>query len=205
MGRRSRKPRPAAARERAGGGGQQAPGGAARERASGGGGQRATRSAARERASGAGGRRMSRSEARNAAVRAQLRPYAPDERPPALRVAVAVAALLGLGNLVAFAAGMEVGGQKPDPFGVVLISVLMLVAAAGMWHKRYWAVLGFEALLAITVIWASLSLLVAGNLAAVAVCVAIIGLGGWLFWKLVRVMSRIQVPRPGDGRRPGIG
>jgi hypothetical protein len=148
---------------------------------------------------------VSRSEARNAAVRAQLRPYAEDERPAALRVAVALAALLGVGNLVAFAAGMEVSGQEPDAFGVVLISVLLLVAAAGMWRKRYWAVLGFEALVGVTVVWASLSLLVAGNLAAVAVCVAIIGLGGWLFWKLVRVMSRIQVPRPGDGRRAGIG
>jgi hypothetical protein len=157
------------------------------------------------RAAGAEPQRVSRSEARNAAVRAQLRPFAEDERPAALLVAVAVAALLGVGNLIAFAAGMEVRGQKPDAFGVVLISALLLVAAAGMWRKRYWAVLGFEALLGVTVVWASLSLLVAGNLAAVAVCLAIIGLGGWLFWKLVRVMSRIQVPRPGDGRRPGIG
>ena len=31
--------------------------------------------------------------------------------------------------------------------------------------------------------------------------VAIVGLGGWLFWKLVRVMARIQMPRP----RPGGG
>jgi hypothetical protein len=137
-------------------------------------------------------------------VRAGLGPFAENERPVALRVAVAVAAALGVGNLVAYAAGMEVGGQKPDAFGVVLISVLLLVAAAGMWRKRYWAVLGFEALLGITVVWASLSLLLAGNLAAVAVCVAIIGLGGWLFWKLVRVMSRIQVPRPGGGHGTGI-
>jgi hypothetical protein len=72
-----------------------------------------------------------------------------------------------------------------------------------MWHRRYWAVLGFEALLGITVAIAALSLLVASNLAAVALCVVIIGLGGWLFWKLVRVMARLQAPerRPRDAVR----
>jgi hypothetical protein len=148
--------------------------------------------------------RRSRGEARNAEVRAQLRPLADDERPTALRVAVALAALLGVGNLVAFAAGLEVGGERPAFFGVALLSVLLLVAAGGMWRKRYWAVLGFQALVGITVVWAALALLVAGNLAAVAVSVAIVALGGWLFWKLVRVMSRIQVPRPANGREPGI-
>jgi hypothetical protein len=64
-------------------------------------------------------------------------------------------------------------------------------------------VLGFEALLGITVAIAALSLLVASNLAAVALCVVIIGLGGWLFWKLVRVMARLQAPerRPRDAVR----
>jgi hypothetical protein len=72
-----------------------------------------------------------------------------------------------------------------------------------MWHHRYWAVLGFEALLGITVAIAALSLLVASNLAAVALCVVTIGLGGWLFWKLVRVMARLQAPerRPRDAVR----
>ena len=31
-------------------------------------------------------------------------------------------------------------------------------------------------------------------------CLLAIGLGGWLFWKLVRVMGRIQA---GDGDRRG--
>jgi hypothetical protein len=71
----------------------------------------------------------------------------------------------------------------------------MLLAAVGMWQRRYWAVLGFEALLAITITLAALALLVASNLAAVALCLAILGAGGWLFWKLIRVMGRIQTPR----------
>jgi hypothetical protein len=69
------------------------------------------------------------------------------------------------------------------------------MAAVGMWLKRYWAVLGFQALLGITIAFAGLSLLVASNAAAIVLCLAIIGLGGWLFWKLVRVMGRLQAPR----------
>jgi hypothetical protein len=86
---------------------------------------------------------------------------------------------------------------------VILFAALMAGAAWGMWHHRYWAVLGFEALLGITVAIAALSLLVASNVAAVALCVVIIGLGGWLFWKLVRVMARLQAPerRPRDAVR----
>jgi hypothetical protein len=36
---------------------------------------------------------------------------------------------------------------------------------------------------------------VASNLAAVGLCLAILALGGWLFWKLIRVMSRLQAPQ----------
>ena len=43
-----------------------------------------------------------------------------------------------------------------------------------------------------------------GNVVAVVVSLVIVGLGGWLFWKLVRIMARIQMPRaggPGQGSR----
>jgi hypothetical protein len=148
-------------------------------------------------------RGYARSEARNAEVRARLEPLAPDEHPPALVVAVVLAATLAVGNLAAFAAGVEVQGKQPGVVGVVLFAGLMLGAAWGMWRGRHWAVLGFEALLGITVAIAALSLLVASNVAAVVLCVAIIGLGGWLFWKLIRVMARLQAPerRPRDAVR----
>jgi hypothetical protein len=70
----------------------------------------------------------------------------------------------------------------------------MLAAAWGMWNLKYWAVLGFQALLAVTIIIAALSLAVASNLAAVALCLAIVVPGSWLFWKLVRVLARLQMP-----------
>ena len=115
-----------------------------------------------------------------------------------LVVASVAAALLAVANLVGLAAGLHVEGRRPSAFGVVLFAALMLAAAWGMWNRRYWAILGFEALLGITLIIAALSLLVASNVAAVVLCVAILALGGWLFWKLVRVMGRLQAPQ----RRP---
>ncbi len=64
--------------------------------------------------------------------------------------------------------------------------------ALGMYRRRYWAVLGFEALLAFQIIVTSLALVVASTMLAAGLCVLSIVLGGWLFWKLVRVMGRIQ-------------
>jgi hypothetical protein len=140
-------------------------------------------------------RGYARAEERNARVRATLTPLQPGERPPALVVAVALAAVLAVVNVAAWAAGLDVDGQRPGALGVLLFAGLMLAAAVGMWRRRYWAVLGFEALLGITLAVAALSALVASNVAAVLVCGAILALGGWLFWKLVRVMGRLQAPQ----------
>jgi hypothetical protein len=140
-------------------------------------------------------RGYARAEARNAEARAKLTPLEPGERPPALVVACVVAALLAVANLVALVAGLDVRGQEPGAPGVVLFAGLMLVAAVGMWQQRYWAVLGFQAILAITIVLSALALLVASNLEAVVLCLAILAAGGWLFWKLIRVMARIQAPR----------
>jgi hypothetical protein len=71
-----------------------------------------------------------------------------------------------------------------------------------MYQRRYWAVLWFEALLAFQVIVTSLALVVASTLKAAAICLVAIGLGGWLFWKLVRVMGRIQAAERGSGDDP---
>jgi hypothetical protein len=139
-------------------------------------------------------RGYARSEERNEALRAGLTPLAPGERPLALTVAAVLSAVLAIGNLAAFALGVEVDGRRPGALGVLLFGGLMLAAAWGLWHRRYWAVLGFEALLGITLAFAALSLMVASNVAALVLCVAILAGGGWLFWKLIRVMGRLQAP-----------
>jgi hypothetical protein len=136
-----------------------------------------------------------RGEAANEAARAELAPLRPGEHPPALVAAVVVAAALGIANVVLWAAGTDVRGTSPSGAGAIAFAVLMLAAAWGMWSLRYWAVLGFQALLAVTIIIAALSLAVASNLLAVALCLVIIVPGSWLFWKLVRVLARLQMPQ----------
>jgi hypothetical protein len=138
------------------------------------------------------------SEERNAAVRADLEPLAPGERPGAVTVAAIAALLIALGNVGLLLAGVELRGQKTSSGGAILFAVLMLGAAYGLWRARYWAVLGFEALLGLALVYAVASLVFASNLVGVAICVAILAGAGWLFWKLIRAMARIQMPeRPG--------
>jgi hypothetical protein len=140
---------------------------------------------------------LSRSERKNAAVRATLQPYRSGERPWSIRMAVLVAFLIGAGDLVDVLVGGKIGfgGTHPAKGGVILFSVLMLVCAAGMWRMRYWAVLGFQAILAFVVLFFSLALIRASNVAGVIIAVLVVGGGGFLFYKLVRVLSRLQMPR----------
>jgi hypothetical protein len=142
-------------------------------------------------------RGYARGEERDAAVRATLTPLGPGEHPPALKVAIAVAIGLALANIVALAAGADVPGRGSSAGGLVFIA-LMLLAAWGMWRQRYWAVLGFATLMALITVAFSLLLLIASNVLAVVVCLAFALSAGWLFWKLIRVMARLQAPpRPG--------
>jgi hypothetical protein len=139
-------------------------------------------------------RGYARGAERDAAIRATLEPLAPGEHPPALKAAIAVALLLALSNVVAFALGADVPGSSSRPGGLLFVAV-MLLAAWGMWRQRYWAVLGFATLMALIAVVFALLLLVASNLLAVVLCVAFAVSAGWLFWKLIRVMARLQAPQ----------
>jgi hypothetical protein len=77
---------------------------------------------------------------------------------------------------------------------VALFSVIMLVCAIGMWQRRYWALLGFEALLAIVILAFCFVLLTAVDVLRGVIALVVIGGGGLLFFKLVRVLSRLQMP-----------
>ncbi|HUA44025.1 MAG TPA: hypothetical protein VMA77_02280 [Solirubrobacteraceae bacterium] len=140
----------------------------------------------------------SRSEARNAAVRATLTPLAPGERPWPLKVATLIALLIGASDLVAVLVNgkFDVGGAHAGASGVILFSAVMLVCAWGMWQRRYWAVLGFQAILVFVILFFSLLLMRAANLLAVVASVLVVGGSGYLFFKLVRVLSRLQMPTP---------
>lgn len=140
---------------------------------------------------------VSRSEQRNAAVRATLTPLRPDERPWVIAVGAFLAAASGLVQLGLFLAGtkLKTTGVQASAGQTIVFAVLMLICAWGMWTMRYWAVLGFMALLAILLTFAAAALIKASSLVGLAVAVAILALGGFLFYKLVRVLSRIQMPR----------
>lgn len=135
-----------------------------------------------------------RYQERNAAVRATLTPLAPGERPRAVTVAAALAALSAIGNLIAYLAGAKIAGKHPATSGIIGFSGLMLIFAVGMWRLRYWAVLGFMGLLAVIATIFTLLLLKASNLLGFLVPPVIIVGAGYLFMKLVRVLSRIQMP-----------
>ena len=139
--------------------------------------------------------RAARSEAKNAAVRAQLEPLAPGERPTAVTVGAVVAAILAVGNIVLYLFGVEVSGEKPTVSGIAGPTLIMAACAFGMWRAKYWAVLGMEALLGLLIIIFALLLATAENLQSVAIALAVILSAGTLFWKLVKGMARIQMPQ----------
>ena len=138
--------------------------------------------------------RPSRSEAKNAAARAQLEPLEPGERPTAVTVGAVVAGILAVGNIVLYAFGVKVSGQKPSVSGIAGPTLIMAACCWGMWRAKYWAVLGMEALLGLLIIIFALLLATAENLQSVLIAVAVILAAGTLFWKLVKGMARIQMP-----------
>ena len=180
MGRRSRKARPGTERPR----GEAAP----------------------PEEAPAGEDRMARGYARgrqrDEAVRANLRPLAPGERPLAVTIGALLALAVAIANLVLFLAGWEVQGQDPQLGGTLVVCAVFLLAAYGMWRVRYWAVIGFEVLLGVLIVSAALSLMLASNLSGALLSVAVIAVAGPLFWFLIRAMARIQMPeRPGAAGR----
>jgi len=130
----------------------------------------------------------SRSKAKADAIRAELQPLGPDERPLGLKLAIALALVLGGANVIAtLAAGAY-------PFAV-LTAVVTGALVAGLWQRQYTAILLFQALLALTIIVSALALMFAGNLLGVLLCVGLIVACAPVFWLLIRVMARLQVPR----------
>jgi thiamine-phosphate pyrophosphorylase len=139
-------------------------------------------------------RYRARTEAQNAAARARLEPLAPGERPWPLRLASTLALLAAAINLFAFLAGVKVQGSRLPAGELVPFVFVMLVLAGGMWRRSAAALLAFMALLTLIIVLFSLFLVEASNLLGVVVPLLFIVGGGFLFWKLVRVLGRIQGP-----------
>jgi hypothetical protein len=133
-------------------------------------------------------RGYARSRQRAEATRASLTPLG-DERPLGLKLAVALAVVIALANLVAVA----VSGGDRAPAGIAFAAI-MLVAAAAMWARRYLAIIAFEALLAVSIMYAALSLAFASNARAAVLAALVIVVCSPVFWLLIRVMARLRVP-----------
>ena len=140
-----------------------------------------------------------RSEERNAEARARLEPLAAGERPTAVTVGAAVSALLAIVftvSAVLAAAGVEVGGRVPEPVPIAFFAAVLWLMAWGMYRARYWAVLGFQMILVLTMLASALGLVqVATVLQALGTTVLLLG-SGLLFYFLIRAMARIQMPEP---------
>lgn len=145
-----------------------------------------------DRTRGRGGSRYARSRERDAEVRAQLEPLGTGERPTAVTVAAIVAAVLAIANVVAVFVGADVGSSAAS-FTVVSTG-LLVAASAGMWYARYWAVLGFQVILAFQILILAIAVVRVEKWWVGLIVLVLIGLGGLLFWKLVKAMARIQMP-----------
>jgi hypothetical protein len=143
--------------------------------------------------------RYARGRARDAEVREGLEPLAPGERPGAVTVAALVAFAFAIANVIAYAVGGDLSSDEGNPaFFMVTTTTILAVAGIGMLRAKYWAVLGYQVILALQVIVFSLALTRVEKWWLAIVLVAAVGLLGWLFWKLVRAMARLQMPE----RRP---
>ncbi len=156
--------------------------------------KRAERRKRKARATGRRAEVAARYEERNRAARETLEPLAPQERPGVVTAGAVISGLVAISVVVAYALGATVNGDRPHLLQVIIPALLMGVMAVGMWRVRYWAVLGFQAILALLILGATLGLVSAGGLAPLIGNVALIGIAGTLFYLMIRAMARIQMP-----------
>jgi hypothetical protein len=144
-------------------------------------------------------RGYARGRAKDEAARAALKPLGQDERPLQVTIAAVLAFALGAGNLISWVVGVEIQGEQPALLGIAIYSGLMFTVAYGCFRMRYWGVLGMEAVLALALVIFGVLLTRAESVVALLIALAVIAGAGTLFWKLVKVMARIQMPeRPGQ-------
>ncbi len=135
-----------------------------------------------------------RSEAKNQAAREQLEPLAENERPLVVTVGAIIAGLIAVSVVIAYLAGAKVNGARPAVIQVVTPALLMGMASIGMWRARYWAVLGFEVVLALLILSAAVGLIAATSAVQVVGDLVLIAAAGALFYFMIKAMARIQMP-----------
>ena len=147
----------------------------------------AERDAARGEPSGMQ-RGYARGRARDEAIRAGLTPLGPDERPLGLVLAIGVVLLICGANAI-------LAATEEHYLYAAVFAIGGLALAGGLWARIYLVVVLVEALLALAIVFAALSLLFAGTILAAVAALAVIGVSGPVFWLLIRVMARLQGPQ----------
>ncbi|HEX7060197.1 MAG TPA: hypothetical protein VF176_10140 [Solirubrobacterales bacterium] len=143
-------------------------------------------------------RGYARAEERNRAVREALEPLDAGERPLVVTIGAVLSGLLALSILAGYVAGVEVNGEQPRLAQALAPALLMGIMAWGMWHARYWAVLGFQLILVFLIFSAVFGLAVqAASLAEVAATLGLLAVSGSFFYFMVKAMARIQMPKRG--------
>ena len=140
-------------------------------------------------------RGYAKAEQRNQEAREALEPLAEGERPTVVTIGAVVAALISLSIVIGYATGVEVNGEQPRLPQVVAPAVIMGVMAWGMWHARYWAVLGFQLMLVIVLFSAFFGLVVgASSVGQILGTLLLLAVAGAFFFFMVKAMARIQMP-----------
>jgi hypothetical protein len=150
---------------------------------------------------------MTRSELKDEIAREQLEPLATGERPLVVTIGAVISLLIAASIAIAWLAGVEVRignsdvEEEPNLFQVLPPAILFAVMGAGMLRARYWAVLGFQAIMAIIMVGAVIALIATTSIFQAVSLVLVLAIAGTLFWFTVKALARIQMPSPGDRMR----
>ena len=160
--------------------------------------QRAERMKRKARAAERREHMAARTEERNREARKKLEPLQEGERPVIVTIGAVISAIIAIvfwvSSVLAATGHVTVSGAKPSPIATGAVGLLLTAMAWGMWRARYWAVLGFQAFLALALLSAALGLIqVTTVLEAVGTTLVIVIAGG-LFYFMIKAMARIQMP-----------
>jgi hypothetical protein len=139
--------------------------------------------------------RYAEAGARDEATREALEPLREGERPLVVTVAAVLSAMIAVTTMVAWLAGAEVSGDRPELVQALAPALLIGIMAWGMWRARYWAVLGFQVLLVFVIFSAAFGLAAeAGSAWQVLATLGLLAVAGTFFYLMVKAMARIQMP-----------
>ncbi len=140
-------------------------------------------------------RGYARAEQRNREARETLEPLEEGERPLVVTIAAVLSTLIVASIAIGYATGVEVDGEPAELPQVLGPALVMGMMAWGLWRARYWAVLGFQLILAFLIFSAVFGLAVqAASVAQVAATLGLLAVSSTFFYFMVKAMARIQMP-----------